>query len=116
MLAILIPSAWRLMALRTLSRDERDLPASQVLDEVELAVLRTQPAGKSLPAAPTIKQVTLAIARLGGLLRQNGAPGWAVLHRGLQVLLGLSEGWRLAVQALGLDRSSTARPGGRPKL
>lgn len=116
MLAILIPSAWRLMALRTLSRDERDLPASQVLDEVELAVLRTQPAGKSLPAAPTIKQVTLAIARLGGLLRQNGAPGWAVLHRGLQVLIGLSEGWRLAVQALGLDRSSTARPGGRPKL
>jgi hypothetical protein len=103
MIAVLVPAAWKLMALRTLSRDDRDIPASAVVDEVEIAVLRSKPAGKSLSESPTVAEICAAVARLGGHLKQNGRPGWAVLHRGLQRLQSLAAGWRLAVEALGLS-------------
>jgi hypothetical protein len=40
----------------------------------------------------------LAIARLGGHIRNNGAPGWLVLGRGYYQLLTLEIGYRLALQ------------------
>lgn len=100
MIAVLVPAAWKLMALRTLSRDDRATPAGVVMDEVELAVLRNHPVGKALSQQPTVAEVCRAVAQLGGHLKQNGRPGWAVLHRGLQVLLGLTAGWRLAFKSL----------------
>ena len=109
MIAVLVPAAWKLMALRTLSREERDIPASAVLDEVEVAVLRSNPAGRSLPASPTVADVCAAVARLGGHLKQNGRPGWAILGRGLELLQTLAAGWRLAMEAMGLSALPVGR-------
>ncbi len=42
----------------------------------------------------------MAIAQMGGHLKQNGEPGWLTLGRGWFELLGLEEGWRAAVAAM----------------
>ena len=43
----------------------------------------------------------LAIARLGGHIKNNGEPGWIVLGRGFQDLLLLEIGALMAQEALG---------------
>ncbi len=97
-LGMLLPIAWRLLHLRTLSRTADNEPARRVLTELELQVLRH--ASKTpLPAEPTVMDVLLAIARLGGHLRSNGAPGWLVLGRGYQDLMMMVAGFKLAIAA-----------------
>ena len=46
-----------------------------------------------LPAAPTARDVLLAVAALGGHLKHNGEPGWITLGRGYEKLRTLTEGW-----------------------
>lgn len=98
-LALLLPIAWQLLLLRHLARESHDVPATAALTPRQLAVLRAAPAGARLPAIPTIRDALLAIARLGGHLRQNGEPGWLVLARGMQKLLDREAGWAAAHQA-----------------
>jgi hypothetical protein len=43
-------------------------------------------------ANTTVADALLAIARLGGHIKDNGPPGWIVLGRGYQKLLALKEG------------------------
>jgi len=45
---------------------------------------------------PTVRDAWLAVAKLGGHLRNNGEPGWLVLGRGYDELLTLEVGFRLA--------------------
>ena len=61
------------------------------------------------PAAPTTTQDVAVVARLGGHLKQNGRPGWAVLGRGLELLQTLAAGWRLAMEAMGLSALPVGR-------
>ncbi len=68
------------------------------MDPLELRVLRTMAKGVKLPRSPTCRQVTLAIARVGGHLRSNGEPGWLVLGRGMERLLDTTIGWRAAIK------------------
>jgi hypothetical protein len=97
-LGMMLPIAWRLLHLRTLSRTADSEPARLVLTELELQVLRH--ASKTpLPTEPTVMDVLLAIARLGGHLRSNGAPGWLVLGRGYQDLMMMVAGFKLAIAA-----------------
>lgn len=97
-LGMMLPIAWRLLHLRTLSRTADREPARLVLTELELQVLRH--ASKTpLPTEPTVMDVLLAIARLGGHLRSNGAPGWLVLGRGYQDLMMMVAGFKLAIAA-----------------
>ena len=50
-----------------------------------------------LPAVPqTIEQALFAVARLGGHLKNNGAPGWQALGRGYQKFLDYEIGFRAA--------------------
>ena len=70
-----------------------------------LAMLRTVPAGRRLSPSPTIREVSFAIAGLGGHLRQNGDPGWLVLTRGWQRLRLMEVGWALAQHPPGCDQS-----------
>jgi hypothetical protein len=99
-LAVLIPIAWQLLALRSAARDERPTPASSILNPHLLLCLgaaylkRTK---RPLPDAPSAQQALAAIAKLGGHLRHNGEPGWIVLHRGFRKLLDMAEGYRLAL-------------------
>lgn len=51
-------------------------------------------AKKPLPRSPTAREALLAVAALGGHIKNNGDPGWLVLGRGLFDLLLLEMGWR----------------------
>jgi hypothetical protein len=94
-LAILVPIAWRLLLLRTLARDRKDAPATEALTPTQLQILAAK-ARQKLPPNPTVREAMLAIAGLGGHIKNNGDPGWIVLGRGFQYLLVLEEGWLAA--------------------
>lgn len=94
-LAIFTPIAWHLLLLRRLGRDDIPLPASAVLNELQLRILRRK---TKLDNAPTIRQAMLAVAQLGGHIKNNGDPGWLVLGRGYEELLILEEGARAVLE------------------
>jgi hypothetical protein len=101
-LAVFIPIAWRLLQLRTLSRDAAATPAGGLLSPVQLVCLQLALGKRGrplLPETPTARDVMLGIAGLGGHIKNNGDPGWIVLGRGLDRLLLLEEGYRLAAGA-----------------
>jgi hypothetical protein len=86
-LAIYLPMATRLLLLRTVGRAWGAVPATHVLTETEVLVLRAISKRVALPARPTTEQAMLAIAGLGGHLKRNGLPGWQTLGYGYQRLI-----------------------------
>lgn len=95
-LALFVPIAWKLLELRTVARTAPTAPATEVLTPTQIDVLRTCGPLK-LPAAPTVRDALLAVAKLGGHIKNNGEPGWQVLGRGFDKLLTLEAGWVAAV-------------------
>lgn len=96
-LALLAPVAWRLLNIRTLGRHEPDIPATAVLTETQIQVLRAIAARlkkHKLPKKPTVQQAMLAIAILGGYIKSRRPPGWQTLGQGLDTLLTAELGWR----------------------
>lgn len=83
-LALFVPIAWSLLRLRHLSRVEPSPKAEQVFGREDLLLLGAllEQRGQKLPTTPSTRDVMLAIARLGGHIRNNGDPGWLVLGRG----------------------------------
>jgi len=98
-LALLAPVAWQLLALRHLARTAPKESAHAVLSVRQLQLLRTVRAGAALAHTVSIRDALLALARLGGHLKQNGEPGWRVLGRGMQKLLLMETGWAAAEHA-----------------
>jgi len=98
-LALLAPIAWQLLLMRHLAREHPETRATVALTARQLAILRTTPAGRTLSATPSMRDALLLVARLGGHLRQNGAPGWLVLTRGMQKLRDMEAGWAAATRA-----------------
>ena len=96
-LAIYLPVAWRLFLLKSLSRISDDAPAECVLTETQINVLRVK-TNSALPSPLSARMALLAVAALGGHIKNNGEPGWQVLGRGYQKLLVLEEGWLAATQ------------------
>ena len=94
-LAIFIPVAWSLLGLRTALRRIPNSVAGTIITISQLKVL-TAIARSRMPLRPTVKDVVLAIARLGGHLKRNGPPGWITLARGLDELTKALAGYRLA--------------------
>jgi len=97
-LGLFLPIAWHLLWLRHLARTHGDAPAAAVLTARHLQLLRVA-STRPLSPQPTVGEVLLAIARLGGHLRQNGEPGWLVLARGMQTLYAMEAGWHAAERA-----------------
>jgi hypothetical protein len=95
-LAVFVPIAWQLLALRNAARVDSERPARKLLDPLKLELLRRHPKLK-LPSRPTVREAMLAIAQLGGHITNNGEPGWIVLGRGYDRLLMLEEGALLAM-------------------
>lgn len=91
-LATLAPVAWRLLLLRYLAQHAPDASAAEVLTPTQVRVLVSIPRLK-LRAHPTVREAMLAVASLGGHLKNNGEPGWQVLGRGFYDLLLLELGW-----------------------
>jgi len=96
-LALLCPTAWRLLHMRHLSRDTPDAPAETILSTTEIAVLRQAKPG--LPSILTVKSAVLAIAAMGGHLKSSGEPGWQTLWKGYEKLEILHDGFLLGLQA-----------------
>jgi hypothetical protein len=96
-LAVFTPIAWQLLALRQLSRDDADVPADHVLSPLKLMLLQRHPDVR-LGKQPNIRDAMLAVARLGGHIKNNGDPGWIVLGRGYEDLLLLERGAALALK------------------
>jgi hypothetical protein len=92
--------AWRLFMITLIARTSPDTPCSTLLTEGEWKVLylkvnKTQPLPSSVPS---IRDVVIGIARLGGFLARNndGHPGPMTLWRGWKRLTDLTDGWYLA--------------------
>ena len=89
--------ALRLLDLRERVRLAPDAPAEQAgLSELELTVL-----GECLNRSlKTVREVALAIGRLGGHMNRkgDGLPGWQTLFRGMAKLNDLVQGARIALK------------------
>jgi len=97
-LAVFTPVAWQLLALRHLSRDGDATPAGTILAPIKLKILAAHKDTRTMPLA-TVRDAMLAIARLGGHIKNNGDPGWIVLGRGFEDLLVMELGATLALDA-----------------
>jgi hypothetical protein len=86
MLALTLPIASEVLALRSYARTNNATPATEVLRPTQLEILRTH-GHYPLGANPTAEEALLAVAAMGGHLRRNGAPGWKVLSRGMTKLM-----------------------------
>ncbi len=96
LLGFLTSIAAQLLRITYLNRTEPDTPATSVLNETQLEVLKAS-SSQSLPSVLTVAWAVTAKARLGGYLehRQNSQIGITVLWRGWSELQRLCEGWKL---------------------
>ncbi len=85
-LAVFSIVAWRLLALRNLSRTDPEIPANNVLTTLQIKILKTISKQK-LSDEPSAQEALYAIAALGGHIPNNGPPGWLVLGRGFEDIL-----------------------------
>ncbi len=90
-LAIFLPIAHRLLLLRSLARSAPALPATVVLSDTQVQILRRSRPNDKLPPEPTIRQALLAVAAMGGHLKHNGDPGWQVIGRGFEKIMIIQE-------------------------
>jgi Transposase DDE domain len=93
MLALTLPIAVELLALRALAREEPERSAEALFSKPQLAALRHQCTHRPLPKNPTAKDVLWCIAGLGGHIKNNGAAGWQVLQRGMEKFVHFAAGW-----------------------
>ena len=96
-LALFIPMAWTLLALRSLGRETMPRPAVEIFSNDQLRLLRAilEKRRRMLPVNPTVRDAMLGIAALGGHIKNNGDPGWLVIGRGMRRFYELQEGWNL---------------------
>jgi hypothetical protein len=92
MLAVSLPIAVELLALRTLARAEPSAPAATLLSPPQLAALRHM-SHRPLPNKPTVQDALWCIAGLGGHIKNNGPAGWQVLQRGMEKFVAFAAGW-----------------------
>jgi hypothetical protein len=106
-LALFVPMAWHLLALRELSRSSQSVPAQHVFDDEQVHLLRVllEQRAYELPEEPSVRQAMLGIAALGGHIRNNGDPGWMVLGRGYRKFNEAETIWRVAKSRARSDQS-----------
>lgn len=89
--------AWRLFWLTHMARHEPDAPCTVVLTDHEWRSLHAyhHKSNRTPDVLPTVAQVTLWIAQLGGFLarKNDGHPGVTVIWRGWTRLQDISSSW-----------------------
>jgi hypothetical protein len=98
MLALSLPIAVELLAMRTLARTAPSHPAEELFSREQLAALR-HISHRPVPEDPTVGDVLWCIAGLGGHIKNNGWPGWQVLQRGMEKFLSFAAGWCARAEA-----------------
>jgi hypothetical protein len=101
-IALSLPIACELLALRSAARRTPDKPATLVMSPMQLDLLRRL-GHRPLSETPTIYEALWAIAGLGGHQKSNGDPGWLVLQRGMRKLLDYELGYIAGLRAAHLD-------------
>lgn len=100
-LTIMSIVAWRLFMITLIARTNPSTPCTELVADYEWKVLFAKVnKGKELPkTTPTIGEVIIWIARLGGFLARkgDGMPGTITLWRGWKRLTDLTDGWNLAI-------------------
>jgi hypothetical protein len=100
-LGLFLPVAWHLLLVRAVSRTAPEAPPSTVFSPAQLKILeQTQPTYRRAKNR-TLHLAILAVAAMGGHIKNNGPPGWIVLGRGFQALHAYEAGWLAAVEAYG---------------
>lgn len=102
-LAVFAPIACNLLAMKSVARRDPDGPAERLLTPLQIEVLRAL-GRMPLPAAPSARDILLAVAALGGHIKYSGDPGWLTLARGYSELLVLARGWQAAKLQLARDQ------------
>jgi hypothetical protein len=87
LLAVTVPIAWHLLMIRSLAHSQPTAPATVALRPIQLTLLSVLSVRVPLGPQPTLREALLAIAGLGGHLKNNGEPGWQTLGAGFQKLL-----------------------------
>lgn len=95
--AVTLPVAVCLLALRDVARTSPQARARDVLTALQIKILAVHEHTRALPLL-TARDAMLAVARLGGHIKNNGDPGWLVLGRGYEDLLVLEAGAALALE------------------
>ena len=91
-LALTLPIATEVLWLRSRARAKPSAPGTDVLTPLQIRVLRRF-SSREVPPRPTVQQVLLAVASLGGHVKANGNPGWKILLRGRELLEAYEAGW-----------------------
>src|SRR3954468_2162619 len=99
-LSLLAPLAYRLLLYRGWLTQRPDDPARSIFEELDLILLAR---GQRKPVAKpkTVHEALTLLARLGGHIKNNGAPGWITLGAGLEKLLSIKLGWLIAQEMAG---------------
>lgn len=95
-LAICIPIAWQMLAVRAASRSVPNDPATTVMSRERINTLRLISKRIKLSAEPTVLEVLYAIGGRGGHIKRKGPPGWQTLRKGMNRLFDAEEVLRLA--------------------
>ena len=100
-LTIMSIVAWRLFLITLIARTDPDTPCTELMADYEWKVLfmKVNKAKHPPKQTPTMGEVVIWIARLGGFLARkgDGMPGTITLWRGWKRLTDLTEGWNLAI-------------------
>ena len=96
-LGLFIPIAVHLLWLRTCAREAPEAPATVAFTPLQLTVL-TRLSRRKMPENPTVAQAFWVLAKLGGHIANNGAPGWQVLGRAYVKLLEAVATWKVAAE------------------
>lgn len=99
-LAIDLVVAWRILYLTMKGRETPDLPCTVVFEDYEwkaLYVFVFKSRNAAPATAPSLREVTRTIGRLGGHLgrKGDGEPGILTMWRGLQRLPDIAEMWQV---------------------
>lgn len=103
LLAVFAPIACRMLLIRSEARRTPEAAATEVISQDHIDVLRVCGRVK-LSTNPTTREVYLAIAALGGYIKNKNDPGWSTLAYGLQDLERLTVGWLAAKLQLSSDQ------------
>ncbi len=98
-LAVVSIVAWRVYWLTLVSRTAPNIPALLFLNDFDWKILfaKFNPSKKIPKCPPTMKQITIWIAQLGGFLARkgDGEPGVTHIWQGLKKLANMIEGARM---------------------
>ena len=99
-LALFVPMAWLLLTLRNVARDQPDRDGLDIFtaDQIHLLRLLLENRRRRLVESPTVRDLMLGIAALGGHIKNNGDPGWLVLGRGFRRFTEAEEVWNRSIK------------------